>query len=144
LENDRLGSSGVYLKLVQWEIFPDNISPTGLQGEYLRELKTCDIFLSLFFTKAGEFTVKEFETAHSQFTKFNKPVLYTYFKDAPVNIRKITEKDIASKTNFEVRLKDLGHFPTMFTNVDDLKNQFKRQLEIQLSAYNPSNFLVQS
>ncbi|MES0489431.1 MAG: hypothetical protein ABUK01_05520 [Leptospirales bacterium] len=54
--------------------------------------------------------------------------MYTYFKDATINLEQITE-EIQSLLDFRKKLKDLGHFRTIYKNIDNLENQFKKQLE---------------
>lgn len=85
-QNDRLRKQGIYLEIVRWENFLDAMSETCLQDEYNKEVKACDIFVSLFFTKTGKYTEEEFDTAHKQFLDTKKPLTYTFFKNAPQNI----------------------------------------------------------
>ena len=66
-QNDSLRKQGVYLEIIRWEYFLDAMSETRLQDEYNKEVRDCDVFVSLFFTKAGKFTEEEFDTAHRQF-----------------------------------------------------------------------------
>lgn len=133
VENDRLHSKGFYLQLVQWEYFLDAVSDTRLQDEYNKAIEDSDILLSLFYTRAGKYTQEEFETALQLFRANGKPRIYTYFKDAPINTSDINEQ-ILSLLNFKKRLSELGHFPTNYKNIDDLKVQFKRQLDILLDS----------
>lgn len=128
VENDRLFEKGIYLKMIQWEYFLDAISDTTLQGEYNKAVQECDILLSLFFTKAGKYTQEEFETAYGSFKENGKPLIFTYLKNASVKMSEINE-EVISLFNFKKRLNELGHFPTNYNNIDDLKVQFKRQLE---------------
>ncbi|MCD4723635.1 MAG: hypothetical protein K8R63_02245 [Bacteroidales bacterium] len=104
------------------------MSKTRLQDEYNNVVKQSDIFISLFFTKVGKFTLEEFETAFGQFKKTGKPLVYTYFKHAPINTGQITN-EIKSLLEFQDKLKDLGHFRTSYNNIEDLKLKFKNQLE---------------
>jgi len=63
---------------------------------------------------------------------FHQPLrhsFYTYFKDAPINTNEINQENINSLFEFKKKLKALGHFYTTFKNIDDLKYQFKMQLE---------------
>src|SRR5215210_1363726 len=92
LENDRLSEQGVYLKILQWENFLDAISDTRLQDEYNKALRECDIALCLFFTKVGKYTAEEFDTAYQVFKETGKPKIWTYFKNADINIGSITEE----------------------------------------------------
>ncbi|MGB8193740.1 MAG: hypothetical protein WCF67_17545 [Chitinophagaceae bacterium] len=129
VENDRLHQSGIYLEIVQWEFFFNAIPNGQLQFEYEKVLKNCDIFLSLFYTKAGKFTMQEFDSALEQFQKTGKPYMYTYFKEMNFDSVQISKDDIRSKAIFEERLSALGHFKTTYKDTNDLLNQFKRQLE---------------
>ena len=104
------------------------MSKTGLQDEYNKVVKQSDIFVSLFFTKVGKYTLKEFETAFGQFKKTGKPLVYTYFKDASIKTGQIT-KEFQSLLKFKEKLKKLGHFETIYENIEGLQLHFKNQLE---------------
>jgi hypothetical protein len=97
-------------------------------------VKESDIFISLFFTKVGKFTEEEFEAAYGQFLKSGKPHVYTYFKNAFVNIGSMNRADSDSLFNFKEKLKSLKHYPTEYTDINDLKNQFRIQLDKLLSG----------
>ncbi len=127
-QNDRLIKQGYYLEIHRWENFLDAMSDTRLQDEYNKAVKACDIFVSLFFTKTGQYTEEEFDTAHQQFKATNKPLIYTFFKGAEINTKNITD-EINSLLKFKDKLKELGHFYTEYDNVEHLKRQFKDQLE---------------
>jgi hypothetical protein len=120
---------GVFLDLVLWEDFLDALSRTRLQDEYNRAIRECDLFVLLFFTKVGPYTEEEFETAFGQFRATNKPFIFTYFKDAPINTGAAERKDLMSLLAFQEKLDSLGHFYTRYRNVDELKLKFNQQLE---------------
>ncbi len=128
-ENKRLNEQGIFIELNLWEDFIDAMSQTRLQDEYNKVVRGCDIFVSLFFTKVGKYTAEEFEQAFGQFQATGKPYVYTYFKDEYVKIDKLNKPDMDSKFEFQEKLKALGHFPTTYSNIDNLKFQFKAQLE---------------
>ena len=111
------------------------MSKTRLQDEYDNAVRNSDIFVMLFFTKVGRFTLEEFETAFGQFQKMNRPLIYTYFKNAPVNSGDLKEQDTQSRFDFLKRLKELGHFQTEYANIDDLKYQFAEQLKKVLPGF---------
>ncbi|WP_102406975.1 leucine-rich repeat domain-containing protein [Parabacteroides bouchesdurhonensis] len=127
-ENKELIKSGIFISLEIWEDFLDAMSKSRLQDEYNKAVRSSDIFVSLFFTKAGIFTEEEFDTAYGQFIRTGKPYVYTYFKDAPISTGNIDE-NINSLLAFKKRLKLLGHFPTSYTNIEDLKLKIKKQLD---------------
>ena len=127
-QNDQLIKKGLYLKIERWENFLDAMSETRLQDEYNKAVRECDIFVSLFFTKTGKFTEEEFDTAHQQFEKNQKPLIYTFFKNADVKTGDISD-EVLSLLNFRKKLKSLGHYQTNYNDIEHLKRQFRDQLD---------------
>ena len=119
---------GTFFHLVVWENFIDAMSKDGLQKEYNRAVAECDIFVLLFFTKVGEFTAEEFETAFGAFSSGKKPLIYTYFKDAVVLTGDIDDS-ILSLLEFKKRLSRLNHYYTRYRSSEELKWLFSRQLD---------------
>jgi hypothetical protein len=128
-KNRDLVARGVFIELVVWENFLDAVSQTRLQDEYNKEVRNCDIFVMLFWTKVGKYTEEEFETAFGHFKSNNKPLIFTYFKDESVRISSDSEKDLMSLWAFQKKLDALGHFYTRYKNIEDLKFQFNMQLD---------------
>ncbi len=128
-KNKDLVAKGVFLELVVWEDFLDAVSQTRLQDEYDKEISNCDIFVMLFWTKVGQYTKEEFETAFGQFKVTNKPSIFTYFKDADISTASANEEDLMSLWAFKKKLSALGHFFSVYKNVDELKYKFNRQLD---------------
>lgn len=120
---------GVFLDLVIWEDFLDALSQTRLQDEYNKEIRQCDIFVMLFYTKVGKYTEEEFETAFGQFKATSKPFIFTYFKDTGITTGSSKRKDLASLRAFQEKLKKLGHFCPVYKTIDDLKLKFNQQLD---------------
>lgn len=133
-QNDQFRNEGLYLEIVRWEDFLDAMSETRLQDEYKEELRRCDIFVSLFFTKTGKFTEEEFDTAHRHFKATGRPRIYTFFKDADVRMGTITD-EVNSLLQFKKKLASLGHFYTGYDNIEHLKRQFRDQLDKLLGQY---------
>jgi hypothetical protein len=128
IENDRLHKKGIYMELVQWEHFLDSISQTRLQDEYNAQIKSSSIVICLFLNRAGKYTQEEFETALQHFKEFGTPIIYTYFKTitpSPGSAEQPSEELL----QFKKRLSDIGHFYTSYRNIDDLKYQFRKQLD---------------
>jgi tetratricopeptide (TPR) repeat protein len=128
-KNKDWNNKGVFLDLEIWEDFIDSISKTRLQDEYNKAVRECDIFVMLFFTKVGKFTEEEFETAFGQFKATNKPLIYTFFKNADIKSGDLNREDSNSLFDFQEKLKDLGHFYTEYKNIDQLMNKFNHQLD---------------
>jgi len=120
---------GVFLELIIWEDFIDAVSKSRLQDEYNKAIRECDIFVMLFFTKVGQYTEEEFETAFGQFQANHKPFIFTYFKDAEISLGSANEDDLMSLFAFRKKLDALGHFYTRYKNIDALKFLFNSQLD---------------
>jgi hypothetical protein len=120
---------GVFLKLVIWEDFLDAMSQTRLQDEYNKAVRESDLFVMLFCTKVGEYTEEEFKTAFGQFQASNRPFILTYFKDAQISTGTANEQNLISLWAFQRKLRDLGHFQTLYKNIDQLKLHFGQQLD---------------
>jgi hypothetical protein len=118
-------AKGVFLHLVIWEDFLDAVSQTRLQDEYNKAIRGCDVFVMLFFTKVGNYTEEEFETAFGQFKTTNKPFIFTYFKNDGGSAR----GEAPSLTAFKNKLGQLGHFYTRYENSDRLTHHFSDQLD---------------
>ena len=128
-ENDRYLETGQYLKIERWENFLDTVSSTRKQDDYNQAIKDCDIFVSLFATKAGKFTEEEFDTAYAQFKTDGTPVIFTFFKNVAVSIGDVVREDMKSLWEMQDKLKKLGHFYTTYENLQDLNLQFTSQLQ---------------
>jgi Leucine-rich repeat (LRR) protein len=128
-QNDQLRKRGVYLEIVRWENFLDAMSETRLQDEYNKEIRTCDIFVCLFFTKTGKFTEEEFDVAHRQFLDRGRPRIFTFFKNADFKTGDARPEDFNSLWVFQNKLKKLGHFHTQYEHIEHLKRQFGDQID---------------
>ena len=105
------------------------MSDTRLQDDYNLQVRGSDIFVSLFKTKAGQFTGQEFDAAFDQFKKTGKPRIYTYFREATVSLSGAKREDLNSLWDFKDKLIALGHFFTPYESAEHLKRHFKDQLE---------------
>lgn len=127
--NDAWMHHGVLLQVVAWEHFLDTMSADGLQAEYNRAIQGCDLFVMLFHTKVGRYTLEEFETAFGAFKARGKPFLLTYYKQAAAAAPVPDASDQASLVAFQDRLKALGHYQTVYNTVDGLNLHFSQQLD---------------
>ena len=132
-QNDRLRQMGFYLKVIRWENFLDAMSESRLQVDYNTAVCNCDIFLSLFKTKTGTFTEEEFNVAYQKFKTSGKPSIYTYFLQPVVIADESMSKALTSLWDFKAKLKNLGHYPTECTSIEDLKLQFRNQLDLLIN-----------
>ena len=135
-ENDRYQATGQYLEIIRWENFLDAVSASRKQDDYNQAIKDCDIFVSLFATKAGKFTEEEFDTAYAQFKTDGVPTIFTFFKDVPISTSKARREDLESLWQMQDKLAKLGHFYTNYENTQDLLLRFSQQLQkINLLAF---------
>ena len=102
-----------------WEDYIDAMSKTRLQDEYNKAVENADIFVMLFATKVGPYTREEFETAFGTFQETNRPLIFTYFKTAAVELGTISREDIQSLWDFQDRLNELEHFSAKYENSDN-------------------------
>ena len=126
-KNKEYIQKNIFLELVLWEDFLDVMSPTRLQDEYNKAIANCDVFVSLFYTKVGQYTEEEFLKALETFKANKRPLIYTYFKDSPINLSEI-DAEINSLLNFKKKLSTLGHFYRTYNDINHLKELFNEQL----------------
>lgn len=94
--------------------------------------------LCLFYTKVGKYTSEEFYTAYEIFKAQGKPRIWTYFKNASINVGAITD-EINTLLDFKKKLGGLGHFFTEYTSIDSLINKYRSQLDMILPEYESSS-----
>lgn len=115
--NDIYISHGLYFRLYMCEDMSDAMALTRKQDEYNEIIRQSDFFFILFFKKAGNYTIEEFEVAFEEFRRNNSPRIVTYFKE-------LTDEDSVSEEvmSFMNRLdQEFGHYYSMFQNIDTVK-----------------------
>lgn len=81
--NDVLIDQGERIQLFLCEHYDTAIALSGKQNEYNEFIKKpCDLFINLYHTKAGEYTIEEFEVALNTRQQFGKPAMYVFWKEA--------------------------------------------------------------
>jgi hypothetical protein len=128
-KNKQWHDQGVSLELVVREDFRDTVAPTRLHDEFQQTIRDCDLFMMLFFTRVGPHTEEEFETAFGQFKATGKPLILTCFRDSEISTGSANKKDLMNLWAFQEKLTALGHFPTVYRNVTELKLHFDEQLD---------------
>jgi hypothetical protein len=127
--NPQWRSREITFEIVVWENFIDAMSKEGLQQEYNKAIQDCDVFVMLFFTKVGPYTLEEFETAFADLKAGTGPKIYTYFRNDFILTGNLDE-NVRGLLDFKARLHELKHYPTLYRNTEDLQWQFSRQLEM--------------
>ena len=117
---------GIRIKLFQWEDFDAAYNDKRKQDEYNEYIKQSDLFLALFRTKAGQFTVEEFELARNEHREKGLPKPHVYCRDLEQG-----ETEDKTLTEFKQRLFDeMGHFFARYKNEDGLNLHFVMQLQL--------------
>lgn len=117
---------GIRIKLFQWEDFDAAYNDKRKQDEYNEYIKQSDLFLALFRTKAGQFTVEEFELARDEHREKGLPKPHVYCRDLEQG-----ETEDATLTEFKQRLfAEMGHFFARYKNEDGLNLHFVMQLQL--------------
>jgi tetratricopeptide (TPR) repeat protein len=69
----------------------------------------------------------KYSSIFGQFKATNKPLIFTYFKDAAISTGSANEEDMLSLWAFQKKLKQLGHFQTVYKNIEGLREHFDNQ-----------------
>ena len=117
---------GIRIRLFQWEDFDAAYNDKRKQDEYNEYIKQSDLFLALFRTKAGQFTVEEFELARNEHREKGSPKPHVYCRDLEQG-----ETEDATLSEFKQKLFDeMGHFFARYKNEDGLNLHFVMQLQL--------------
>lgn len=117
---------GIRIRLFQWEDLDSAYNDKRKQDEYNEYIKQSDLFLALFRTKAGQFTVEEFELARNEHREKGSPKPHVYCRDLEQG-----ETEDKTLTEFKQRLFDeMGHFFARYKNEDGLNLHFVMQLQL--------------
>ena len=117
---------GIRIELFEWEDYDAAYNDRRKQDEYNDQIKASDMFLALFHTKAGKFTIEEFDVATEEFKKHASPKVYTYCKDL-----KEGEQESPELTEFKRRLfNEMGHYWSRYNNRDSMQLHFVMQLQL--------------
>lgn len=121
--NDLFERRDIQLKLVKWEHLDASMGIKHKQEEYNDRLRECELCLTLYWTKFGNFTAEELEIAYNELKEGRNPrKLYVFFKDA----QEVSPELQQFKDSFATKY---GHFFCKFENVDTMRLQFLLQLE---------------
>ena len=117
---------GMRIELFEWEDYDAAFNGVRKQDEYNDAIKASDMFLALFHTKAGKFTLEEFNVATEEFKQHSSPKVFTYCKDLQPGEVESPELAEFKKTLFE----ELGHYWCRYGNRDTMQLHFVMQLQL--------------
>ena len=121
--NYALEKCDVKLYLVKWEYLDASMSQVHKQEEYNQKLEECDICIVLFWTRFGQYTKEELDTAFQKKKEGNLKKLYVAFKDSAGNE---TPELAEFKSGFS---KEYGLPYFTFRNAHELKVEFLKQFD---------------
>jgi len=129
---------GIRIELFEWEDYDAAYNDRRKQDEYNDNIKSSDMFLALFHTKAGKFTIEEFDVATEEFRKHASPKVYTYCKDLVEG-----EHESPELIEFKRRLfEEMGHYWSRYNNRDSMQLHFIMQLQLVETSCTDENLRV--
>ena len=114
------------LKTRMWEGLDASYKGHPEQDEYDKLIRASQMFLALFHTVGGEFTIHEFDVAIEKFNQTKQtPRIYVYKKALQKGEQIDTELE-----DFQKRLEEMGLYWTTYSSQDSLHLHFLQQLLI--------------
>lgn len=125
--NSTLVDTDVRVRLLKWEVFDPLFKGDRKQNEYDQQVKKSDVFIALFRTKAGKYTIEEVEVAKNEHTQNKKPQqLYCFIQDWQ-------EKREFDVDELKAKLGE-DHIIDSFADIGDLKLKIVKILSPYLCA----------
>lgn len=122
--DDTYEQRGFRIKLIKWEDLPKGDDGRPTQETYNEHVRECDLFVSLFYTKAGEFTLEEYNVAKKTQGECGKPIIYVF-----IRVLKKGKKEDPSLTDFKQKLTNtVKHYWTKYKSSDELQLKFVMDL----------------
>lgn len=111
---------GIYIKLFRWEDKDPCYNNVRKQDEYNAWIRQSDIFVCLFYTRAGEYTLEELNVAKQESEQRKLPKLMIFMRDL-----KPDEMEDANLTLFKRRVdEEWKHFWRNYPTTDKLHLDF--------------------
>lgn len=121
--NDIYQERDTTIKLFEWEDYDAAYNGCGKQDEYDVEVRASDMFIALFFKRAGKYTIHEFDVACQEYNRTKiKPKVLVY-------CRQVAEEEKSKElVQFQKSLdKDLHYFWITYDSKDSLCFHFVMQ-----------------
>jgi hypothetical protein len=134
--NAHYSKLGVHIDLLMWERFDAAYNGRRKQDEYNEQIGNCDIFIALFHTRAGMYSLEEVDCALDNFKKSGTPKIYFYMK----NLAPDEEETEELKKFKQDYLQSLHHFPCRYDTYEGMKSTFMQQVEEYIFADAPELF----
>ena len=118
--DDRYLKRGIHVKLFVWEDLDPCYNNVRKQDEYNAWIRESHIFVCLFYTKAGEYTLEELNVAKAENARRKEPKLMIYCRDLQNGMAEMPE---LAKFK-QILAHELNHFWGHFTTTDKLHLDF--------------------
>ncbi|MCS6930232.1 MAG: DUF4062 domain-containing protein [Saprospiraceae bacterium] len=125
--NKDLQRESIFLELLNWEGGRVAETSSRSQDNYNRGVEACDIFVLLFYSKVGRYTLEEYEIAKKRYAENQKPAIWIFQKDIDLP-KDQTREDAESRFDFLEKLEQAEQFPTCFKNEDGLWLELQKKL----------------
>ena len=123
--NDIYKDRDVYIKLYECEDENAAMVKGRKQEEYNEEIRQSDIFLVLFYNRAGQYTIEEFHEAYKQFQKTGAPAILTCFRQGEGYAPEQSVLEFMDELD-----KQLGHYYKRYTHIDSVKLTLLLQMKL--------------
>ena len=123
--NDIYRDRDVYIKLYECEDENAAMVKGRKQEEYNEEIRQSDIFLVLFYNKAGQYTIEEFHEAYKQFQKTGAPAILTFFRQGEGYAPEQSVLEFMNELG-----EQLGHYFKRYTHIDSVKLTLLLQMKL--------------
>ena len=123
--NDVYIDRGVYIKLYECEYENAAMVSGRKQEEYNEEIRQSDIFLVLFYNKAGQYTIEEFREAYKQFQSTGAPAILTCFRQGEGYAPDQSVLEFMDELD-----EQLGHYFKKYTHIDSVKLTLLLQMKL--------------
>jgi len=125
--NSILTDTDVRLRLLKWENFDHTFTGNRKQGEYDQQVKRADIFIALFRSLAGKYTMEETDVAKTAHAQNRRPEeLHCFIQDYDQK-REFDANELKTQLGADFIIDS-------FTSINDLKLKLIKILSPRLNA----------
>jgi hypothetical protein len=125
--NSLITDTNVRMRLLKWEVFDPSFTGERKQTEYDHQVKKAGIFIALFRSKAGKYTMEETEVAKNAHMQNQMPQeLYCFIQDRQEK-REFNVDELKSELGADYTLDS-------FADIMDLKFKVMKILQPRLCA----------
>jgi len=125
--NSLLADTPVRVRLLKWEVFDPLFKGERKQSEYDQQVRNADVFVALFRSKAGKFTLEEVDVAIAAHAQNQRPQeLYCFIQDWQEK-RELDMDELKTKLSAD-------YVTDSFTDIKDLKLKLIKILIPRLCA----------